>query len=171
VSTRGVDVAARLVTCREPTPAFAQTLPDDAEGLRAYLDPKVFGSSSHSEALFEALTSLATSHTLPPPTLAAAYEALADIDNVRTSDVHIDGSTERLNSRPGPTPEEQAFTPLASRLVTTLVVAGPRSRWSEAENEAEAAVDVVHQVTGQLPDSCGVFEVRLVERDEGCDVD
>jgi hypothetical protein len=76
---------------QEPTPAFAQTLPDDAEGLRAYLDPKVFGSSSHSEALFEALTSLATSHTLPPPTLAAAYEALADIDNVRTSDVQIDG--------------------------------------------------------------------------------
>ena len=76
---------------QEPTPAFAQTLPDDAEGLRAYLDPKVFGSSSHSEALFEALTSLATSHTLPPPTLAAAYEALAGIDNVRTSDVQIDG--------------------------------------------------------------------------------
>ena len=76
---------------QEPTPAFAQTLPDDAEGLRAYLDPKVFGSSSHSEALFEALTSLATSHTLPPPTLAAAYEALADIDNVSTSDVEING--------------------------------------------------------------------------------
>jgi len=76
---------------QEPTPAFAQTLPDDAEGLRAYLDSKVFGSSSHSEALFEALTGLATSHTLPPPTLAAAYEALADIDNVRTSDVQIDG--------------------------------------------------------------------------------
>jgi len=76
---------------QEPTPAFAQTLPNDAEGLRAYLDPKVFGSSSHSEALFEALTSLATSHTLPPPTLAAAYGALADIDNVRTSDVQIAG--------------------------------------------------------------------------------
>jgi len=74
-----------------PTPAFAQTLPNDAEGLRAYLDAKVFGSSSHSEALFEALTGLATSHTLPPATLAAAYEALADIDNVRTSDVQIDG--------------------------------------------------------------------------------
>ncbi len=55
---------------REPTPAFAQTLPDDAEGLRAYLDSKVFGSSSHSEALFE---------------------ALADIDHVSTSDVQIDG--------------------------------------------------------------------------------
>lgn len=76
---------------QEPTPAFAQTLPDDAEGLRAYLDPRVFGSTSHSEALFEALTGLASSHTLPPPTLAAAYEALADIDNVRTSDVQIDG--------------------------------------------------------------------------------
>jgi len=76
---------------QEPTPAFAQTLPNDAEGLRAYLDPKVFGSSSHSEALFEALTGLATSHTLPPATLAAAYEALADIDHVNTSDVQIDG--------------------------------------------------------------------------------
>lgn len=76
---------------QEPTPAFAQTLPDDADGLRTYLDPKVFGSSSHAEALFEALTSLATSHTLPPATLAAAYEAIADIDNVTTSDVEIDG--------------------------------------------------------------------------------
>lgn len=76
---------------QDPTPMFAQTLPDNAEGLRAYLDPKVFGSSSHSEALFEALTSLATSHTLPPPTLAAAYEALADVDHVRTSDVTVDG--------------------------------------------------------------------------------
>lgn len=74
-----------------PTPEFAQSLPDNAEGLLAYLDSRVFGSSSHSEALFEALTGLATSHTLPPPTLAAAYEALADIDNVRTSDVQIDG--------------------------------------------------------------------------------
>jgi hypothetical protein len=76
---------------QDPTPAFAQTLPTDAEGLRAYLDPKVFGSSSHSEALFEALSGLATSHTLPPATLAAAYEAIADIDNVNTSDVQIDG--------------------------------------------------------------------------------
>jgi hypothetical protein len=76
---------------QDPTPVFAQTLPDNAEGLRAYLDPKVFGSSSHSEALFEALTSLATSHTLPPPTLAAAYEALADVDHVRTSHVTADG--------------------------------------------------------------------------------
>lgn len=76
---------------QDPTPAFAQTLPADAEGLRAYLDPKVFGSSSHAEALFEALSGLATSHTLPPATLAAAYEAIADIDNVTTSDVAIDG--------------------------------------------------------------------------------
>lgn len=76
---------------QDPTPMFAQALPDDAEGLRAYLDPKVFGSSSHSEALFEALTSLATSHTLPPLTLAAAYEALADVDQVRTSHATVDG--------------------------------------------------------------------------------
>lgn len=76
---------------QDPTPAFADTLPSDAAGLRAYLDPKVFGSSSHAEALFEALTGLATSHTLPPATLAGAYEALADIDNVNTSDVQING--------------------------------------------------------------------------------
>lgn len=76
---------------QSPTPEFARTLPDDAEGLIAYLDPLVFGASSHSEALFSALTSLATSHTLPPATLAAAYTALGDIDNVRTSDVSIDG--------------------------------------------------------------------------------
>lgn len=69
------------------------------------------------------------------------------------------------------TANQEEDTPLASRRVTTLVVAGPRTRWSEAENEAEAAVDVVHQVTGQLTDSCGVLEVSLVERDEGCDVD
>lgn len=76
---------------QDPTPEYAQTLPTDAAGLRAYLDPKVVGSSSHAEALFEALSGLATSHTLPPATLAAAYEALADIDNVNTSDVQING--------------------------------------------------------------------------------
>ena len=76
---------------QNPTPAFAQTLPKDPEGLRAYLDPKVFGSTSHSEALFEALTGLAASHTLPPATLAAAYEAIADLDNVRTADIEVDG--------------------------------------------------------------------------------
>ena len=76
---------------QDPTPAFAQTLPEDAADLRGYLDPLVFGSSSHPEALFEALTSLVSSHTLPPTTLAAAYEALADVEHVQTSDVEVNG--------------------------------------------------------------------------------
>lgn len=76
---------------QEPTPAFAATLPSDAEALLAYLDPRVFGSSSHDEAMFEALIGLATSHTLPAPTLAAAYEALATIDGVATRDLEVDG--------------------------------------------------------------------------------
>lgn len=76
---------------QNPTPAFADTLPNGAADLRAYLDSRVSGSSSHAEALFAALTGLATSHTLPPATLAAAYEAIADLDHVHTADVQIDG--------------------------------------------------------------------------------
>ena len=76
---------------QDPTPAFAATLPDTADGLRDYLDARVFGSSSHDEALFEALTGLATSHTLPPATLAATFEALADVDGVTTDDVRVEG--------------------------------------------------------------------------------
>lgn len=75
----------------DPTPQFAATLPDDAAGLRSYLDPLVSGSNSHDEALFSALTGLATSHTLPPRTLAAAFEALADVDGVDTDQVTVDG--------------------------------------------------------------------------------
>ncbi len=40
---------------QDPTPQFAATLPRTAEGLLAYLDGRVFGSSSHDEALYSAL--------------------------------------------------------------------------------------------------------------------
>jgi len=74
-----------------PTPAFSANLPDEAGALRAYLDQRVFGSSSHEEAVFEALIHLATSHTLPPRTLAAALEALAEVDGVQTTDERVEG--------------------------------------------------------------------------------
>lgn len=76
---------------QDPTPQFSAALPDTADGLLAYLDPRVSGSSSHTEALYEALTELAGSHTLPPATLAAAFEALARLDHVTTSDVVVAG--------------------------------------------------------------------------------
>lgn len=76
---------------QDPTPEFAASLPDSADGLLAYLDGRVFGSSSHDEALYSALTGLATSHTLPPRTLAATFEALAQVDGVRTEDVRGEG--------------------------------------------------------------------------------
>lgn len=76
---------------QDPSPQFAATLPDTADGLLAYLDPRVFGSSSHQEALYSALTSLASSHTLPPQTLAATFEALAQVKDVRTDDVTVGG--------------------------------------------------------------------------------
>ena len=73
----------------DPTPAFSASLPDEPGALRDYLDDHVSGSSSHDEALFEAVRTLATSHTLPPRTLAAALEVLADIDGVSTDDVEV----------------------------------------------------------------------------------
>ena len=75
----------------DPTPAFSATLPDEAEALRDYLDDHVSGSNSHDEALFDAVRTLTTSHTLPPRTLAAALEVLAEIDGVSTDDVEVDG--------------------------------------------------------------------------------
>jgi hypothetical protein len=75
----------------EPTPAFAATLPTDAEAFRAYLEPRVSGSNSHEEALYNAVTDLIRSQYLPPDTLAAALGALADVDGVRTEDVTVDG--------------------------------------------------------------------------------
>ena len=41
--------------------------------------------------MYEALVQLAGSHTLPPLTLAATFDALARIDHVTTSDVDVDG--------------------------------------------------------------------------------
>ncbi|MXG89187.1 CU044_5270 family protein [Nocardioides flavescens] len=75
----------------DPTPAFAATLPTDAEAFRAYLEPRVSGSNSHEEALYSAVTSLIRSQYLPPDTLAAALGALADVDGVRTEDVTVEG--------------------------------------------------------------------------------
>ncbi len=76
---------------QDPTPQFAAALPDTAEGLLSYLDGRVFGSSSHEEAMYSALVGLATSHTLPPDTLAATYEALATVEGVTTDDVRVEG--------------------------------------------------------------------------------
>ena len=70
-----------------PTPEFAASLPAEPAELRAYLDEHVSGSSSHDEAVFVAVTDLARSHFLPPQTLAAALEVLADVDGVETRDV------------------------------------------------------------------------------------
>lgn len=74
-----------------PTPEFAAALPDDVDGLRAYLDDHVSGSSSHEEAIFVAVTDLARSNFLPPETLAAALQVLADVEGVQTKDVTIQG--------------------------------------------------------------------------------
>jgi hypothetical protein len=76
---------------QEPTPQLAATLPNSAEGLVSYLEDRVVGSSSHDEALYAALVSLATSHTLPPATLAATFEALATVEGVSTGDVRVEG--------------------------------------------------------------------------------
>jgi len=70
-----------------PTPEFAASLPDDPDTLRAYLDENVSGSNSHEEALFVAVADLARSHFLPPETLSAALQVLADVDGVETEDV------------------------------------------------------------------------------------
>lgn len=75
----------------QPTPEFAASLPDEPEALRAYLEEHVSGSSSHEEALFDAVSDLVHSHFLPPETLSAALGALADVDGVSTEDVVVDG--------------------------------------------------------------------------------
>lgn len=74
-----------------PTPEFAASLPDDPDALRAYLDDHVSGSSSHEEAIFVAVGDLARSHFLPPETLAAALQVLADVEGVETEDVTVQG--------------------------------------------------------------------------------
>ena len=76
---------------QDPTPQFAATLPDDADGLLAYLDGRVSGSTTHEEALFEALADLAASRMLPPRTLAATFEALAGVEGVGTTATTVAG--------------------------------------------------------------------------------
>lgn len=75
----------------DPSPAFAATLPTDPDAFRAYLEPRVSGSNSHEEALYEAVANLIRSHFLPPATLSAALGALADVEGVRTEDVTVAG--------------------------------------------------------------------------------
>ncbi|TNC47363.1 hypothetical protein [Mumia zhuanghuii] len=73
------------------TPERAAELPDNASELRAYLDRTVSGSNSHEEAIFVAITDWVHSNLLPPKTLAAALEVLADVDGVDTKDVTVRG--------------------------------------------------------------------------------
>jgi hypothetical protein len=73
------------------TPERAAELPDNASDLRAYLDRTVSGSNSHEEAIFTAITDWVHSNLLPPKTLAAALEVLADVDGVETEDVTVRG--------------------------------------------------------------------------------
>jgi hypothetical protein len=73
------------------TPEHAASLPDTAPELRAFLDRTVSGSNSHEEAIFVAITDWARSNLLPPRTLAAALEVLADVDGVSTKDVTVGG--------------------------------------------------------------------------------
>lgn len=74
-----------------PTPEFLAGLPDAPDELRAYLDATVKGSNSHDEALFTAVTDMASSRLLTPQTLSVALEAIADIGRVRTQDVSVEG--------------------------------------------------------------------------------
>lgn len=73
------------------TPERAAQLPDNASDLRAHLDSTVSGSNSHEEALYVAITDWVRSNLLPPKTLAAALEVLADVDGVETKDVTVRG--------------------------------------------------------------------------------
>jgi hypothetical protein len=69
----------------------AAELPEDAADLRVYLDRTVSGSNSHGEAIFVAITDWVQSNLLPPTTLAAALEVLADVDGVETKDLTVRG--------------------------------------------------------------------------------
>ncbi|QCX26801.1 hypothetical protein [Nocardioides jishulii] len=73
------------------SPELAAELPDSASDLRAHLDRTVSGSNSHEEAIFVAITDWVYSNLLPPKTLAAALEVLADVDGVETKDVTVRG--------------------------------------------------------------------------------
>lgn len=76
---------------RDPTPEFVNTLPTDPTELRAYLDERVQGSSSHEEAIFVAVVDLLQSHFLDSSRLSAALGVLAEIEAVDTEDVVVDG--------------------------------------------------------------------------------
>ena len=90
---REYDVFPRpaLGELNNPTPEFAAGLPRHPDALRRYLDQHVSGSNSHQEALFVAVADLARSNFLPPDTLAAALEVLADVDGVDTRPVTLAG--------------------------------------------------------------------------------
>ncbi|MFN7150115.1 MAG: hypothetical protein ACK4V6_11615 [Microthrixaceae bacterium] len=75
----------------QPTPKFAASLPRNAKALGEYLHENVQGSNSHEEAIFVAVTDLASSNFLPPETLAAGLEVLAEVDGVETKDVVVRG--------------------------------------------------------------------------------
>jgi hypothetical protein len=74
-----------------PTPEFVAQLPDRSAALRNYLNATVSGSNSHDQALFVAVTDLASSHLLDPGTLAVALKAIADVDGVKTKDTVVEG--------------------------------------------------------------------------------
>lgn len=73
------------------TPERAAELPQDPDDLRAYFDRTISGSNSHEEAIFVVVTDWVRSNLLPPKTLAAALEVLADVDGVETKDVVVRG--------------------------------------------------------------------------------
>ncbi|RLV47758.1 hypothetical protein D9V37_16610 [Nocardioides mangrovicus] len=84
-TTYEVIPAPRHPSYENPTLQFARTLPHTARGILGYLQPRVEGSSSHDEAMYAALVDLASSHMLPPTTLAAVFDALATLDRVSTT--------------------------------------------------------------------------------------
>lgn len=130
---------------QDPTPRFAATLPDTTEGLLSYLDERVFGSSSHDEALYHALIDLATSHTLPPATLAATFGALAEIDGVRTDDVRVQGESA----------VEVSFAEDASGSVDTMVVDAATgqvlSMREESANSTFTSTTTLSEVVPAIP--------------------
>lgn len=82
---------AQAASIGNPTPQFAASLPQDAAALGKYLHATVQGSNSHEEAMFVAVADLAHSNFLPPRTLAAALEVLADVDGVEAKEVVVRG--------------------------------------------------------------------------------
>lgn len=77
-------------TLREPTAEFVASLPDDPQAFRQLLDPNVSGSSSHEEALFEAVSNLVRSRLLTPAKLSVALESIADLEQIDVEYVQVD---------------------------------------------------------------------------------